>query len=433
MEYLLKNTGKYLQNLESITFQEKEELPLMKYLLAYQAKSQMALIRKQMVVYAQQYGQPAAVAKYECHRNTISKWVNRFEQAGEDGLKDRSRAPHHVPHRIVDAKIIQDILIKRDDTGYSANRLKHQFDLKPSNMAINRILHEHDKIQPKKKKYKHKLDLWCLKQDFKTFETKLQMDAKMLTDIPEYYVFYKLLGLPKWQFTIRDVKSGATFISYMSAEDGIKACVFVVYVFEHLKKHGVDVTKITVQIDAASYATHFRSLKKTVFRYLIEDIYGAKLKIVPGGKTKQSDVETFHRLIEEEFYKRATFSSATDFYHQSYKYIFNFDFIRKNKHKDWQAPLYFLQQDRPETSSEVLDLPPIYLDKHSDLYWAKLNPKHMTLQELQILDLHPNQLPCSDFSLDETLDGFLRRITEASHNSDSVAHDVPIHPKDFRQ
>ena len=52
----------------------------MQYILAYQGKSKMEFIRKQIVLYALQYGNEAAVEKYECHRNTVSKWKNRFKK-----------------------------------------------------------------------------------------------------------------------------------------------------------------------------------------------------------------------------------------------------------------------------------------------------------------------------------------------------------------
>src|SRR5439155_14870718 len=39
-------------------------------------------------------------ARYGISRKTGYKWLARFEEAGRQGLPDRSRAPHHCPHRI---------------------------------------------------------------------------------------------------------------------------------------------------------------------------------------------------------------------------------------------------------------------------------------------------------------------------------------------
>src|SRR6184192_1757603 len=39
-------------------------------------------------------------ARYDVSRKTGYKWLERFDEAGGRGLQDRSRAPHHCPHRI---------------------------------------------------------------------------------------------------------------------------------------------------------------------------------------------------------------------------------------------------------------------------------------------------------------------------------------------
>ena len=39
-------------------------------------------------------------ARYNVSRKTGYKWLARFDEAGRHGLRDRSRAPHHCPHRI---------------------------------------------------------------------------------------------------------------------------------------------------------------------------------------------------------------------------------------------------------------------------------------------------------------------------------------------
>jgi len=407
---------------------QKEE-SLMRYLEAYQAKSQMELIRKAMIVYAQKYGVKRAASCYECHRNTVSKWLNRFRKQKEAGLKDKSRAPHSIPHKIDEPTIIDKICSLRDEKGYGSERLKIQYDLFPSNMAIHRILRQNGKIFPRKKKYQKKKDLWALKKKLKTLEGKLYLDGKKLTDIANYYYYQQKFKLPTWQFSLRCPKSGATFISFMEGEKGEAACTFMTYVFEHLKRHQIDLTKLTIQMDGASFAHNSRSLKKTAFRELIES-YGAKLKVMPG--KSQEDVETFHNLIQTEFYERQSFSSREDFFLKAYHYIYHFNYIRKNRHKDWRTPLDFLKEDRPDISEKVLDLPPVYLEAHTDLYFAKLDPKYVAYEESMLLDTPPNELPVEDFSLDEFLDNFIKRVAKADPlKFPFYAHDVPIYPHKF--
>ena len=39
-------------------------------------------------------------ARYGVSRKTGYKWLDRFDEEGRHGLRDRSRAPHQCPHRI---------------------------------------------------------------------------------------------------------------------------------------------------------------------------------------------------------------------------------------------------------------------------------------------------------------------------------------------
>ena len=45
----------------------------------------------------------ALCARYGVSRRIGYKWLARYEEEGRPGLADRSRAPHHCPHRIDDA------------------------------------------------------------------------------------------------------------------------------------------------------------------------------------------------------------------------------------------------------------------------------------------------------------------------------------------
>ena len=37
--------------------------------------------------------------EYWLKRQRVKFWVERFEKEGIEGLKDKSRAPHHIPHK----------------------------------------------------------------------------------------------------------------------------------------------------------------------------------------------------------------------------------------------------------------------------------------------------------------------------------------------
>lgn len=58
-------------------------------------------------------------AHYQISRKTGYKWIDREAEEGRRGLADRSRAPHHCPHKISDemATLLCEFRIKHDDWG----------------------------------------------------------------------------------------------------------------------------------------------------------------------------------------------------------------------------------------------------------------------------------------------------------------------------
>ncbi len=61
----------------------------------------------------------ALCAHYQISRKTGYKWIAREAEEGRRGLADRSRAPHHCPHKISDemAALLCEFRIKHDDWG----------------------------------------------------------------------------------------------------------------------------------------------------------------------------------------------------------------------------------------------------------------------------------------------------------------------------
>src|ERR1043165_894878 len=47
--------------------------------------------------------------EYQVSRKTAYKWIHRYQEKGEEGLKDKSRSPHSQPRK-TDDRLIQRIL-----------------------------------------------------------------------------------------------------------------------------------------------------------------------------------------------------------------------------------------------------------------------------------------------------------------------------------
>jgi len=170
-----------------------------------------------------------------------------------------------------------------------------------------------------------------------------------------------------------------------------KGCTFIVYVFEHLKRFDIDVKKIKLKTDWGSYAIgSARSFKKSGFTSLIQTTYEDKHRLIKH-KNQNADVERFHGLIEEYFYKRTQPRSQADFFKKAFEYSIWHNTIRKNGGKNWQTPLQILRQDYPKIDPQVLTLMPIYLNKHTDLYLYKVDPDYEPLTKASFFsDSDPN-------------------------------------------
>lgn len=336
-----------------------------KYHEIYLNDKEPVWFRKKLAEYAWLHGIKPAMREFGCSRNTVRKWCR------SEDYKNRSKAPKNSPRRISEEQE-QEIIACRLKEFMGPTNLKYQYKIPVSVSTVYRVLQRNNKIKPRKRKWKQTKDLRAYKAKLKAFEV-IQVDGKVLTDILEFYPFYAKYSLPRLQFTATCEKTGASFYSYASGESSLAGCTFVVYLLEHLKRYGIKVRKI--KTDKGSYAVHRNSLKRTNFERLLKDIYQIKHQ-ANVHKNQNADVERFHGLIEQYFYKITEIKDKNDFYKKAYEKHIWFNYIRKNGYKNWATPLGILKKDYPKMDPQVLTLPPIDLDQHSDIYMYKANPNY---------------------------------------------------------
>lgn len=82
----------------------------------------------------------------------------------------------------------------------------------------------------------------------------------------------------------------------------------------------------------------------------------------PAAHTYQSDVETVHRLEEDEFFDLESFSSRGEFLAKVHTYQLYFSLVRTNSHKANPSAWQIIQRRAPGLPIELCLLPPVLLD-----------------------------------------------------------------------
>jgi len=338
-------------------------MPPLNYCIMTKSKDKgfMYGIRLQVVRDALEKGIKPAARMYDMSKNTVRKWLRRYQDGGTTGMVEMSRAPHSIPHK--KDKDVEAAVLKHRGTkpGWGAKRLKRDFDIACSHGAISRILKEHGKIKPRKKKKKVRNDLREIKDKYRAFERNC-VDTKHLYDIPVYWPQMKGLGLPKYQYTFRDMKLGVMFLGYSDELSLSHSTLFTETIGEWLKNKGVKTDGTVWQSDGGSeFIGSWQAKEKSAFIKAVEAIGATHFQIPK--VTYNADVETVHNTIEFEFFDIEAFNSRDMFFDKATTYGLYYNLMRKNSNRGDRSPLETLMASREDFNPAVLTLPALDLDK----------------------------------------------------------------------
>lgn len=334
------------------------------YFELYRMRTDRHWLHQKLVAFARAKGLKAAAREFGCSRNTVRKWLRRYQPGKPSSLAEQSRRPHHCPHQI--ASGLEGQIVKlRQQTGFGAERLEHEFDLSCSHNAIARVLRQHRLARPRKKKHTTKKELRSVKRRWKLF-SQLSTDTKYLQDIPQYWLPMTRLKLPRFQYTAREPVSGACFTGYADELSKSYATFLAEQLSVHLAGHGVELGRLVWQTDNGS---EFLENKQEQGLPSTVRALGSDHRYIPPKRyTWQSDVETVHRLVEDEFFDRESFASPADFWAKITTYWYYFNLVRPNRGKEWQSPLQILQAKAPAIVGAVLNWRPLDLTKRHHAY-----------------------------------------------------------------
>ena len=317
--------------------------------------------RLRLVHYARREGIKPAARAFATTVPTVRKWLRRYQQQGLAGLREQSRAHQGCPHKTPLALEQQVIALRRKLPTFGASRLKREFDLPLSHMAIHRIWREHGLIRKRRKKYQRKQDLATVKATWRLFQ-QISADTKDLCDIPHFWPQAERLRLPLVQYTAREVRSGLLFWAFAQRRSAAASSVFAARVQRHLDRYGVSLRDLAWQTDnGAEFIGSYDSQgRRTGFPASLGP--SEHLRIPPAAHTYQSDVETVHRLVEDEFFDLESFSSRGEFLAKAHTYQLYFNLARLNSHKENQSPWQIIERLAPRSPLELCLLPPVFLD-----------------------------------------------------------------------
>jgi transposase len=319
-------------------------------------------VRRQMAVHALEHGIRATAKAFGAARNTVRLWLRRYKAEGPSGLKERSHAPQSCPHK-TGPELEKRIVRLRKQTGFGARRLVEEFDLPCSHNAVHRIIQEHGLVKQRRTKRQKKNDLRRVKAQLKAFEL-VQMDVKYLTDIAHYLPAIRQRGCPAFEYTIRDVRTGALFLGFSDARSKTAACIAIELFLRHLKALGVDPSSVTIQTDNGAEFDGTTVHKSDAGFTPTLERHGARQRFIPPGcSNANADVETVHNLIENEFFDREDIRNRRDFFEKVSTWQAYFNLARPNSYQRWRTPRERLQEAAPQIDQRVLLLPPVDLDR----------------------------------------------------------------------
>jgi len=320
--------------------------------------------RHDLVRFAQRNGVKAAARKYSTTPKTVRKWLKRWVPGSLDGLDEHSRAPKNPKTYITEEHKSQAIELKKKLPSFGSERIKDLYHLPISEKAIRKIWKNAGLLKVKRRKHKTKHDLRTIKKLWRLFE-QISMDTKDLIDIPEYWLQMTSLKLPKVQYTAREVVSGNQYIAFANERAVCYAALFAHIILNHLKLCRIDLKNSRTQTDnGCEFIGSWNATQDSLFTRTVQSFPGVlHTRIPPAAHTWQADVETVHRLIEDEFYETETFKNRQDFLCKATAYIYWFNIARKNRYKNKKTPWEIIRERKPNADPRIPLLPPVFLDE----------------------------------------------------------------------
>lgn len=311
-----------------------------KYYTNMRLSKDRKLLRYELVRYARERGVKPAARAFKTTPKTVRKWLSRWQPGSLRGLEDQSKAPKSQKCQIPPDQRKKAIELKRKLKSFGAERIKRDYGLTISEKAMRKIWKEQGLLRRKRRKHKTKNDLRQVKAQWRLFQ-QTDIDTKHLYDIPEYWPQMKRHGLPKHQYTAREVVSGLQFLGFAQECNLTNATLFAEILLHHLQNCNVNLKDCRIQSDNGSeFVGSWCNPGKSPFTRAIESVEGLRHQTIPPrAHTYQADVETVHSSIEDEFYEVEPFPSPQIFIQKASQYVTWYNVARKKQQQTEPHPV----------------------------------------------------------------------------------------------
>lgn len=255
---------------------------------------------------AERLGINRACKSLGIYKSHFYYWKRRFDQAGIEGFKNRSRRPKTSP-RLSKAPLVMKVLLLRRETGRGADTisllLKTRYRLTISRSTVHKILKREDQIKKRERppKKKHKLRYQADKPG-----DRIQIDVK--------YVPYRIqdgtLGRA-YQYTAIDDCSRARFAWIYDARGIYQLKDFLPRMLQFFPFPVKLIQTDNDVIFTYKYLSHKRAFRKAPKEHFLEVFcreHQIKHHLIePGEPALNGKVERSHRTDQTSFYDHRLF------------------------------------------------------------------------------------------------------------------------------
>jgi len=290
-------------------------------------KSEMAVYRWNMVQFALKHGIAPAARFFHTSRKTVAKWVRVYNEEGRQGLIDRRKGPHHQHQKTPQELADQIIGFRKRHPHLGARRIRIEMKLTLSSHTA------HSRSSAKAKtRYRKRQDLRAIKQGRYVPGCCWQKDVRPFADLPSVRELIQKDELtPKYAYTIRDVHSGAVFIGYAREISEMHAEAVIDLCLTRFRQLGLTAENLIIQTDNGSEfsGARYTLREREGCSYTVHVVHGAEHRFIPPGYSNaHGDIESFHNLIQREFFELSRFEDRTDLINTLTAYLFYFNTTR---------------------------------------------------------------------------------------------------------